>query len=63
MVIIIAGRLCGTVGLVYTMSLFGHKRLLSFNELVFISYAGMIRGAIAFGLVLRISHVIEEEVR
>ena len=32
----------------------GYKSGISLKELVFIWYAGMIRGAIAFGLVLRI---------
>jgi NhaP-type Na+/H+ or K+/H+ antiporter len=57
MVIIVVGRYCGTLGLVYVMGFFGHKKLLTFRELVFIGYAGMIRGAIAFGLVLKISGV------
>mmetsp|Transcript_23334 Transcript_23334/g.16603 ORF Transcript_23334/g.16603 Transcript_23334/m.16603 type:complete len:83 (+) Transcript_23334:1166-1414(+) len=30
----------------------------TYRELIFIWYAGMIRGAIAFGLVLRIDHSI-----
>lgn len=37
------------------MSIFGHKRKVSLREIFFISYAGMIRGAIAFGLVLRLT--------
>lgn len=52
--IIIVGRTIGTVGLIYFLSLFGHQRKVSFREINFISYAGMIRGAIAFGLVLRL---------
>ena len=38
--------------------LFGYKSGLSIKELLFISYAGMIRGAVAFGLVLEINHDI-----
>lgn len=34
---------------------------MTFKELIFISYAGMIRGAIAFGLVLKIDPAIEEK--
>lgn len=34
--------------------MFGYKSGLSIKDLLFISYAGMIRGAVAFGLVLRI---------
>ena len=36
------------------MRIFGHKPRVSFKQLCFVSYAGMIRGAIAFGLVLRV---------
>jgi hypothetical protein len=35
-------------------SLFGYKSGIRLKDLVFIAYAGMIRGAVAFGLVLRI---------
>lgn len=56
--IICVGRACGTLGLYYSMRALGyeknHKKPLTFKELVFIWYAGMIRGAIAFGLVLRV---------
>ncbi len=38
--------------------LFGYKSGIRFKELVFISYAGQIRGAVAFGLVLRVDHSI-----
>ncbi len=34
--------------------MFGYKSGLSIKDLFFIAYAGMIRGAVAFGLVLRI---------
>ena len=37
-----------------TYRLFGYKANISLKQLVFIAYAGMIRGAVAFGLVLRI---------
>jgi len=51
------GRVGGTVGLVYLfVFIFGFKWELGFKKLIFIWYAGMIRGAIAFGLVLRISN-------
>ena len=52
--IIMVGRLFGTLGLVGVMKLFGHKPNTSLKELIFIWYAGLIRGAIAFGLVLSI---------
>lgn len=34
--------------------IFGYNPGVRFKDLVFISYAGMIKGAVAFGLVLRI---------
>ena len=52
--IIVVGRGLGTVGLVYLMRCFGYATNTSIKELLFIWYAGMIRGAIAFGLVLKI---------
>ena len=53
--VIMIGRLCGTLGLIYLLSLCGYRSAIDLKELVFIWYAGMIRGAIAFGLVLRIN--------
>jgi hypothetical protein len=44
----------GTFGVVGLMKLIGIKSSISLKELIFIWYAGLIRGAIAFGLVLRI---------
>jgi Sodium/hydrogen exchanger family len=38
--------------------IFGYKSGIRFKDLVFISYAGMIRGAVAFGLVLRIDESV-----
>ena len=45
------------------MRLFGHKPKVSFKQLCFVSYAGMIRGAIAFGLVLRLGNLITNPVK
>lgn len=42
------------MGLVALMRVVGYDAEISIRELIFIWYAGMIRGAIAFGLVLRI---------
>lgn len=57
-VIIMVGRGIGTIGLYSLLKLCGYEKdsrdPLTFKELAFIWYAGMIRGAIAFGLVLRI---------
>jgi len=52
--VIFVGRFIGTIGLVYTIGLCGHKKQVNLNEMIFIWFAGMIRGAIAFGLVLKI---------
>ena len=54
LLVIVIGRLLGTVGLTSFLRLFGYKQEMSMKELIFVWYAGMIRGAIAFGLVLRI---------
>jgi len=48
-------RLFGTIGLIYLMVLCSHKKQVTFKELLFIYYSGLIRGAIAFGLVLKIT--------
>ena len=39
--------------------MFKYKSGIRFKDLIFISYAGMIRGAVAFGLVLRIDQSVE----
>ena len=56
--IVMFGRLCSTIGLISLLKLCKyeskHPNPLNYKELFFIWYAGLIRGAIAFGLVLRI---------
>lgn len=52
--IIIAGRIIAVFFTFYAFTLCFKKRTIKFKELCFICYAGMIRGAIAFALVLRI---------
>ena len=54
--IIIAGRTGGVICTFYTCRLCFKKKTIAFNELLFITYAGMIRGAIAFALVLKITY-------
>ena len=54
-IIIIIGRFTGTLGLLYLLVLFGHKNKIKLREVIFIGYAGLIRGAIAFGLVITIN--------
>jgi sodium/hydrogen exchanger-like protein 6/7 len=58
-IVIVVGRAISTIGLYSLLRLCGYESKslnpLSFKELIFIWYAGLIRGAVAFGLVLRIS--------
>lgn len=54
---IVVGRIVAVFGSFYLLRLVFATRNISFYELSFITYAGMIRGAIAFALVLKISYV------
>jgi NhaP-type Na+/H+ or K+/H+ antiporter len=54
MMIIIIGRLSAVWGVHFAIGLCQKESEITINELAFISYGGMIRGAIAFGLVLKI---------
>ena len=58
MVVILIGRGLGTFGLIALLKLCKYEKhnpkKVTWKELAFIYYAGLIRGAIAFGLVLRI---------
>lgn len=60
-VIVIAGRIIAVIGTFYAFRLCFRKKTIAFRELLFICYAGMIRGAIAFALVLRIPVCTVEE--
>ena len=55
--IIVAGRIFGVMCTFYTCRCCFKKKTISFWELCFITYAGMIRGAIALALVLKIPYV------
>merc|ERR1711957_220160 len=55
--IIVVFRICGVLGTFYTARLCCRKKTIAFKELLFICYGGMIRGAIAFALVLKIEVV------
>ena len=61
--IIMFGRAMATMGLIGVLKLCkyekNHPNPVTFKELLFIWYAGLIRGAIAFGLVLRIDRSFE----
>ena len=54
--IIFVGRIIGVLSTFYTCRCCFKKKTIKFNELIFITYAGMIRGAIAFALVLKIQY-------
>jgi len=58
MVVIMIGRALGTFGLISLLKICKYekhnRKAITWKELTFIWYAGLIRGAIAFGLVLRI---------
>ncbi len=56
----IIARMVGTVGLIQLMRLLTHVPKVSLKEQFFICYAGLIRGAIAFGLVLRLTDIIKD---
>ena len=53
--IIFGGRVVGVICTFYCCRLCFKRKTIKFNELLFITYAGMIRGAIAFALVLKIT--------
>jgi NhaP-type Na+/H+ or K+/H+ antiporter len=57
--ICIVGRFVGTIGIIKIFEIFGYKSGINMRDLIFISYAGIIRGAVAFGLVLRIDESVE----
>jgi sodium/hydrogen exchanger-like protein 6/7/sodium/hydrogen exchanger 8 len=52
--IIVVFRILGVIGTFYTARLCCRRKTIKFNELMFVCYGGMIRGAIAFALVLKI---------
>ena len=56
LVIIIAGRIFAVITTFYLFRLCFRKKTISFKESIFITYGGMIRGAIAFALVLKIPY-------
>lgn len=53
-ILIILGRYAAIFGCFYTFNLCFKSRTIKANELFFIGWGGMIRGAIAFALVMRI---------
>jgi NhaP-type Na+/H+ or K+/H+ antiporter len=55
-IVIVIGRIVAVFGTFYLFRLCFKSRNINFRELCFITYAGMIRGAIAFALVLKIPY-------
>jgi len=53
-IIVVVGRFAAIFGCFYTFNMCFKSRTINARELVFIGWGGMIRGAIAFALVLRI---------
>jgi len=60
--IVIVGRFVGTALLIFSLKIFGHKPKVTFREACFICCAGLIRGAVAFGLVLTIGDITNSSV-
>ena len=57
---VLVARFIGSVGMFYvTSTICCFKRGLTFKEVVFLNFSGVIRGAIAFGLVLRLDGDLE----
>jgi len=59
--IVVIGRIIGVMCTFYFFRLFFKKETIRFNELCFITWGGMIRGAIAFALVMKIPYVGSEK--
>ena len=56
LVLIVIARVTSVLLVQYIFVILGSEKSLKFKECLFLSYAGMIRGAIAFALVLKIAH-------
>lgn len=52
---VIISRFFGTVCLLYLIKLCGHNTEITFRQVLFVFISGIIRGAIAFGLVLQLN--------
>jgi NhaP-type Na+/H+ or K+/H+ antiporter len=57
LVIVVVGRIVAICFVYYAALLYFKKQTITFGELMFIAYGGMIRGAIAFALVMKIPHI------
>jgi len=56
LILIILGRCIAVFTIFYSFKICCKTRTINFYELVFVTYAGMIRGAIAFALVLTLPY-------
>lgn len=56
-IIVVLGRIAGVYGTFYFFRIFFKKETINFWELSFITWGGMIRGVIAFALVMKIPYV------
>lgn len=57
LLIVVVGRIIAIICVFYGSLWYFKKQTIKFGELMFIAYGGMIRGAIAFALVMKIPHV------
>ena len=57
---IVVARISSVLLVQYAFVLCGAEKTLKFKECVFLSYAGMIRGAIALGLAIKAEHYFSE---
>ncbi len=55
--VIIVGRILAVFSTFYVASFCCRKKTINYRELWFITYAGMIKGAVAFALVLKMSYL------
>ena len=60
LVLIVLSRLFSVLSVQYVFVMCGADHKLKFNDCIFISYAGMIRGAIALGLAIKAESAFSE---
>lgn len=58
LILIVVGRVMAVFSIFYSFKVCCKTRTINFYELVFVTYAGMIRGAIAFALVLTLPYQV-----
>ena len=60
LLLIVIARITSVLLVQYIFVILGSEKTLKFKECVFLSYAGMIRGAIALGLAIKAEHYFSE---